>query len=108
MGESHWHPAGKAGVPGLAEQSEEQIVTAFERDLKVTPQKTRLLIDVARIQRPVASAIRKRDFSIYVSIPFCPSRCQYCSFVSHSVEQAKSSSRITWIAFVMKSAKRPS
>ncbi|MGI5896666.1 MAG: coproporphyrinogen dehydrogenase HemZ [Oscillospiraceae bacterium] len=73
----------------LAEQSEEQIVTAFERDLKVTPQKTRLLIDIARIQRPVASAIRERDFSIYVSIPFCPSRCQYCSFVSHSVEQAK-------------------
>ncbi|MBS7369765.1 MAG: coproporphyrinogen dehydrogenase HemZ, partial [Oscillospiraceae bacterium] len=27
-------------------------------------------------------------FSLYVSIPFCPSRCSYCSFVSHSVDKA--------------------
>lgn len=26
-------------------------------------------------------------FSLYVSIPFCPTRCSYCSFVSHSVEK---------------------
>ena len=32
----------------------------------------------------------KDSFSLYVSIPFCPSRCSYCSFVSHAVEKAKS------------------
>ncbi len=26
-------------------------------------------------------------FSLYISIPFCPTRCSYCSFVSHSVEK---------------------
>ncbi len=32
----------------------------------------------------------ERDsFSLYVSIPFCPTRCSYCSFVSHSVDKAK-------------------
>lgn len=29
------------------------------------------------------------SFSLYLSIPFCPSRCSYCSFVSHSVEKAQ-------------------
>ena len=24
-------------------------------------------------------------FSLYISIPFCPSRCSYCSFVSHDI-----------------------
>ncbi len=28
------------------------------------------------------------SFSLYVSIPFCPTRCAYCSFVSHSIENA--------------------
>jgi len=30
-----------------------------------------------------------RSFSLYVSIPFCPTRCDYCSFVSQTVVQAK-------------------
>ncbi|MFQ9094072.1 MAG: coproporphyrinogen dehydrogenase HemZ [Ruminococcus sp.] len=30
----------------------------------------------------------KRGISLYLSIPFCPTRCSYCSFVSHSIEQA--------------------
>lgn len=29
---------------------------------------------------------RPDSFSLYVAIPFCPSRCSYCSFVSHSTE----------------------
>ena len=29
-----------------------------------------------------------RSISLYISIPFCPSRCNYCSFVSHSIEKA--------------------
>ena len=31
----------------------------------------------------------EKSFSLYVSIPFCPTRCNYCSFVSHSIAQAK-------------------
>ncbi len=28
-------------------------------------------------------------YSLYISIPFCPTRCSYCSFVSHSIEKTK-------------------
>ena len=30
----------------------------------------------------------KDTVSLYISIPFCPSRCAYCSFVSQSVEKS--------------------
>ncbi len=30
----------------------------------------------------------KRDIAVYVGIPFCPTRCAYCSFVSQSVERS--------------------
>lgn len=32
---------------------------------------------------------RPDSFSLYISVPFCPTRCSYCSFVSQSVEKTK-------------------
>lgn len=39
-------------------------------------------------EQQIISLSRDDSFSLYISIPFCPSRCSYCSFVSHSVEAA--------------------
>lgn len=61
--------------------------TAAER-LLVAPEKTRLAHRINEIQRPLIGSIPERSFSLYVSIPFCPTRCSYCSFVSHSVDKA--------------------
>ncbi|MCL1788942.1 MAG: coproporphyrinogen dehydrogenase HemZ [Oscillospiraceae bacterium] len=33
--------------------------------------------------------VKKKRFSLYVGIPFCPSRCRYCSFVSETVEKSR-------------------
>ena len=33
-----------------------------------------------------ADAPRSGDFSLYISIPFCPTRCRYCSFVSFATQ----------------------
>ncbi len=40
-------------------------------------------------ERRILSLSRPESFSLYVGIPFCPSRCSYCSFVMASVERAK-------------------
>ena len=57
----------------------------FENDLLVSPQKTALAQSVARTEDKIISRSRPESFSLYISIPFCPSRCSYCSFVSHSI-----------------------
>ncbi len=41
------------------------------------------------IEDEILALSRPESFSLYVSIPFCPTRCDYCSFVSHTVERAK-------------------
>lgn len=41
---------------------------------------------VAQAQKRALKTLRRNSFSLYISIPFCPSRCSYCSFVSQSVE----------------------
>ncbi|MBO7519454.1 MAG: coproporphyrinogen dehydrogenase HemZ, partial [Clostridia bacterium] len=40
-------------------------------------------------EKRIIATSKPESFSLYVSVPFCPSRCSYCSFVSHSVENAK-------------------
>lgn len=56
--------------------------------LLVSDKKLSLARTIDRIQQPMIAAIPKNSYSLYVSIPFCPTRCSYCSFVSHSVDKA--------------------
>ncbi len=39
-------------------------------------------------QMPLINKYDKKIISLYISIPFCPTRCSYCSFVSHSMDSA--------------------
>ncbi len=61
----------------------------FINDLLVKKDKTNLAFSVAKAEEKVIALSKEKSFSLYISIPFCPTRCNYCSFVSHSVEQAK-------------------
>lgn len=51
------------------------------------------MISLAQEIRRSEQAINDRSlpngFSLYVSIPFCPQRCSYCSFVSQEVERMR-------------------
>ncbi len=58
----------------------------FIFDYRVSEEKFLLVWQTAQAERPVLLSSEPQDFSLYISIPFCPSRCNYCSFVSGSVE----------------------
>ena len=51
----------------------------------VTPQRRQLAIDCSLSTANAAARLESRDVSLYVGIPFCPTRCAYCSFVSRTV-----------------------
>ncbi len=54
----------------------------------VSGERAALAVRAAAIAEDCKRSLGKRDVSLYVGIPFCPSRCAYCSFVSASVERA--------------------
>ncbi len=51
----------------------------------VTPQRRQLAIDCSESTVDAWKKLDNQDVSLYVGIPFCPTRCAYCSFVSRSI-----------------------
>lgn len=71
------------------ESSEEQAVKRFEKDFFVSNEKTALSRETEHNERKILELSKPESFSLYVGIPFCPSRCSYCSFVMASIERAE-------------------
>lgn len=65
--------------------SEAEIEGRFLEHFACTPEKFSLARDIANLQRPVLEGAHPMDCSVYAGIPFCPTRCSYCSFVSRTV-----------------------
>lgn len=60
----------------------------FMREYFVSGSRAGLCLDAALAAQEAARSLDERDVCLYVGIPFCPTRCAYCSFVSQSVEKS--------------------
>ena len=69
----------------LAGATPEQARKEMEEDLYVSPRRARLAVDCAQASAAVDKALSPNQVSLYIGIPFCPTRCAYCSFVSADV-----------------------
>ena len=69
-------------------ESEEQIAAFFLQTSDCSPEKFQLARQIADLQEPfMRPGQGSGDCSLYIGIPFCPSRCSYCSFVSCNLKR---------------------
>lgn len=68
--------------------SKEEISQRLSSKYEISPSKLDIAYETAVNQLPILDKIDSSAVSLYVSIPFCPTRCSYCSFVSHSMDSA--------------------
>ncbi len=54
----------------------------MKRVYAVRDDKTELALRVAENEKKILSGMKENSVSLYIGIPFCPTRCMYCSFVS--------------------------
>ncbi|MGN1481706.1 coproporphyrinogen dehydrogenase HemZ [Porcipelethomonas sp.] len=55
----------------------------------VSQSRLELAYMTAENQIPLLKGMDCKTISLYISIPFCPTRCSYCSFISHSMDSAR-------------------
>lgn len=54
----------------------------------VSAQKADLLLEIETIQKPILHPL-DGTAGVYIGVPFCPSKCSYCSFTSYPIEKFK-------------------
>ncbi len=57
---------------------------ALRQNYYLFPKKAALVTEIAQLESKLAKPYYNGWCSVYISIPFCPSRCAYCSFVSYT------------------------
>lgn len=60
---------------------------ALRDEYFLNPQKAALAVSVANAEYKIMKQTARDTCSLYISIPFCPSRCAYCSFVSYTTKR---------------------
>ena len=75
-------PMLERGVP------ESEALRRFETEYDVSHDRALLCLDTSRATVLADRRLKPGDVCLYVGIPFCPTRCAYCSFVSQSVEKS--------------------
>ena len=68
--------------------SADDTVKYFVREYGADEKKARLATEVAQVELPIRKNMSESGVSIYIGIPFCPTRCLYCSFVTCGTKQA--------------------
>ena len=69
----------------LAGKSEAEAAQTLRETYRVAPDRVELAMACARASVETLAGLEEADISLYVGIPFCPTRCAYCSFVSADV-----------------------
>lgn len=69
----------------LAEKKTEEEIASYMKNMYLAnDEKTALSIEIAKREQEILKAIDYQNgYSLYVGIPFCPTRCLYCSFTSY-------------------------
>lgn len=67
--------------------TDKQCLDYFINGYDVTEKKAILSLEVAKAERDILSKNKQNDVSLYVGIPFCPTKCLYCSFTSYPLGQ---------------------
>ena len=66
-----------------------EIYSRLQNEYLCSKEKCDIAFATANTQKQILDTLDKKSFSLYVSIPFCPTRCSYCSFISQTLDSGR-------------------
>lgn len=70
----------------LSGKTAKQARRELEREYRVSPPRAALAVECARATLEVQKGLGRDGLSLYIGVPFCPTRCAYCSFISSDIK----------------------
>ena len=84
-------------------KSEEEVKRHLQEVYLVSDEKTKLCILTAKREREILDPLDYQNgWSLYIGIPFCPTRCAYCSFTSYPIDRWKNGGADEYLASLKK------
>ncbi len=74
---------------GLSEEETKRLLTGR---YEIRQDKAEMTMAAAICAKTLKAQLTRKDAALYVGIPFCPTRCAYCSFISKAAPDAKTES----------------
>jgi len=72
----------------ISGESAGAVLKTLKKKYFVLPDRAALCLETAQTALRFKESLTPKDIALYIGIPFCPTRCAYCSFVSNSVERS--------------------
>lgn len=66
----------------LKDGDDKKAFDILTQDYMISPEKAKMAINACKKEKALMSGMGDNPCSLYISIPFCPTKCNYCSFVS--------------------------
>ena len=70
-------------------KSDTECMAFLTEDYLVMEHKAELAVKVAKAEQKILQGNKPEEISLYIGIPFCPTRCLYCSFTAYPLHQYK-------------------
>ena len=67
-------------------KSSQEAVGSFMLEYGASREKAELAVRTAETEKGIVDNMYPNGVSLYIGIPFCPTRCLYCSFISNSLK----------------------
>lgn len=69
--------------------TENEILLYMEKNYAVSIEKSKFCIEVYKKEIDILKNNNGENYAVYIGIPFCPTRCLYCSFTSYLIDDYK-------------------
>ena len=67
----------------------EKTIRFLMKEYLISEEKARLIMEMYMHQKAFCGPVQKNSAGVYIGIPFCPTRCVYCSFASNQVPDSE-------------------